>query len=148
MKKLILILLIIPFISSCFDNQEPVGSIDVSVTYEYDEGANGTYPVASPHAVYLFEDINFAIGPFSYIGSGRVKNDNTGEIIESTKMNRLDGGITKFDGLSLNTYGIVLDMLDTKIKASRATSINLKTYNGDGELSFLIDIWPYDPWDL
>lgn len=138
----------LPMLISCSEENEPEGSIDVAVKYEYENGANDTYPVAAPHSVYLFEEINFATGPYTYIGQGKIKNDNTGEVVNSVQLNKLESGRTKFEGLEIKTYGVVLDMLDTEIEDFTATSINLKTYSGNGELSFTVDIWPYDPWDF
>ena len=144
MKNLFLILTIGLLLFSCTESAEPEASLMVRVKYDYD---GGTYPVSEAIPVYIYKGLRLSTGDFTYVGDGVVM-DADGIEIMATSSQSLSSGFVFFEGLDLDTYGVVLDLMDSKLETSQRTAINLGTYDGSGELDMTLDIWPYDPWDL
>lgn len=147
MKKSIIVFLVALFSFSCTESEDPEGSLMVKVKYKYQSGENETYPVSHPIPIYLFEEIHFPSSEYKYKGNGMAENENGDQVTYSYK-EELSSGFALFENLPVKTYGVVLDMLDSKIEASRSTSININSHDGEADMNFEIDIWPYDPWDL
>ncbi|AEL23862.1 hypothetical protein [Cyclobacterium marinum] len=144
MKNLLFILTVSLLFFACAETVEPEASLMVRVKYDYE---NDTYPVSEAIPVYIYKGLRLSTGDFTYVGDGVVM-DGDGIEIMATSSQSLSSGFVLFEGLEMDTYGVVLDLRESKLETSQRTAINLSTYDGKGEMDMTVDIWPYDPWDL
>lgn len=113
MKRLLLVLFVLPLLFACGDNEETNSTVTLTVNVKSKIELTGKFIVDTDAVVYLFENIELwgdnPLNPnYKYVADGKIEDIKTGRIVNYSQKQKAKYLGAKFTRLSKGYHSIMV----------------------------------------